>query len=422
MTADSYHTYTYDAEGNITQRDGGLTTYVYNALNQRVQTAVGSTVTQFVFNTNGQRASIWNGTTRSQLQGQYYWGTKPVAYYASSAAHFQHQDWLGTERLRTTYNHLVEGTFASLPFGDGQTTTGIDGDLYHYAVLDHDSESDTDHGQFRQYSNIQGRWLSPDPYSGSYDPSNPQSFNRYAYGTNLPLSSTDPLGLDGDPCDGSGGPVDAVSPGTFGVRAQDVNPCLPPAASGPPEDPPPPSACNDPATVCVTADPPPPPPELGPYPGPGPIAGGRQGPPQLLNVSAPNSGPPLPCQVQTQTALNNNLNTSAIYQAPTFQLQGQAPGFRGGNYNYNYFLPGVTQAQILQATGGSGRFSGGLHIPQPGGPDPITALYGGGVFGGQNGMFITAHLDSANPLDDLVSLIEHFINDVVLQRGRGGCK
>jgi hypothetical protein len=55
----------------------------------------------------------------------------------------------------------VEGSFTSLPFGDGQTASGTDGDANHFATLDHDTESDTDHAQFRQYSNIQGRWLSP---------------------------------------------------------------------------------------------------------------------------------------------------------------------------------------------------------------------------------------------------------------------
>jgi hypothetical protein len=39
--------------------------------------------------------------------------------------------------------------------------------------------------------------MSPDPYNGSYDLGNPQSFNRYAYVGNNPLSFTDPLGLKG---------------------------------------------------------------------------------------------------------------------------------------------------------------------------------------------------------------------------------
>jgi hypothetical protein len=37
--------------------------------------------------------------------------------------------------------------------------------------------------------------MSPDPYYGSYDFSNPQSFNRYAYVENDPLSYIDPIGL-----------------------------------------------------------------------------------------------------------------------------------------------------------------------------------------------------------------------------------
>jgi hypothetical protein len=117
----------YDAEGHTVQAmtEGGATvaTYVYNALNQRVQSAVaGSTTTDYVFNAAGQRVSEWNGTTFAQLKGKYYWGATPVAYYANGATHFEHQNWLGTERMRTTYNASVEGTFTSLPFGDAQTT------------------------------------------------------------------------------------------------------------------------------------------------------------------------------------------------------------------------------------------------------------------------------------------------------------
>jgi RHS repeat-associated protein len=84
--------------------------------------------------------------------------------------------------------------FTSLPFGDGWTTTGFTGDIFHYAELDTDVESGTDHAQFRQYNQTQGRWMSPDPYSGSYDMSNPQTFNRYAYVMDAPLAFVDPTG------------------------------------------------------------------------------------------------------------------------------------------------------------------------------------------------------------------------------------
>jgi len=51
---------------------------------------------------------------------------------------------------------------------------------------------------FRQYSSAPGRWLTPDPAgTGSVDPTNPQSWNGYAYVMNNPLHAIDPAGLDG---------------------------------------------------------------------------------------------------------------------------------------------------------------------------------------------------------------------------------
>jgi RHS repeat-associated protein len=207
MTGDGTHTYTYDAEGNLTAVDAGATAkYTYNAFNQRVRIDTGGTSAEFRFNPSGQRASNWDGNSLVPTRGQYYWGATPIAYYTGQT-HFQHLDWLGTARLQTSYNGAVEGSYYSLPWGDGFNDT--DGaaqfyssngapadDAYHLAALDHDTESDTDHAQFRNYSPIQGRWLSPDPYNGSYDASNPQSFNRYAYVLNNPLSYTDPQGTN----------------------------------------------------------------------------------------------------------------------------------------------------------------------------------------------------------------------------------
>jgi RHS repeat-associated protein len=85
------------------------------------------------------------------------------------------------------------------PFGDNKLTipTGApDTDANHYAFLDTDKETATDHADFRQYSNAQGRWMAPDPYDGSYSLGNPQSLNRYVYAANSPLSAIDPTGRE----------------------------------------------------------------------------------------------------------------------------------------------------------------------------------------------------------------------------------
>lgn len=217
-----------------------------------MQTETTAGTTDFLFNASGRRVSMWSGPQGSQIQGQYYWGSKPVAFYKNGATHFQHQDWLGTERMRTTYSAGVEGTYTSLPFGDAQTTSsGTDLDSYHFAMLDYNSETSADYAQFRQYSSLQGRWMISDPYSGSYDFSDPQSFNRYAYALNNPLSLSDLSGLDygfdcgancvgvvgtdgPDPCDSN--PFICVG---FEPPEGPLQPLKPPAPPPPPPPPPP---------------------------------------------------------------------------------------------------------------------------------------------------------------------------------------
>jgi RHS repeat-associated protein len=49
---------------------------------------------------------------------------------------------------------------------------------------------------FRKYRPAHGRWISPDPAGlAAVDPSDPQSWNRYDYVANNPVSFIDPLGL-----------------------------------------------------------------------------------------------------------------------------------------------------------------------------------------------------------------------------------
>ena len=58
-----------------------------------------------------------------------------------------------------------------------------------------DAETGLDYFQTRYFSSAQGRYTSPDPLMASARPSNPQTWNRYAYGLNNPLRYIDPDGM-----------------------------------------------------------------------------------------------------------------------------------------------------------------------------------------------------------------------------------
>ncbi len=201
MTNDTVHSYTYDAEGNILQVDGGSTAiYVYDALNQRVHVQTASATNEYVYDFAGRRISTWLSPNNHGNEGQIYWGGQQIGFRSTDGTtYFDHQDTLGTERMRTNYGGTAGSSYTSLPWGDAYTATvnnsGADQDNLHFAGLERDAESDTEHAQFRNYASAQGRWLAPDPYMGSYDFTNPQSFNRYAYALNNPASSIDPSGL-----------------------------------------------------------------------------------------------------------------------------------------------------------------------------------------------------------------------------------
>ena len=68
-------------------------------------------------------------------------------------------------------------------------------DRVKFATYRRDSESGLDYAWNRYYSNTTGRFLTPDPYKGSADPYNPQSWNRYGYGLGDPVGRNDPWGL-----------------------------------------------------------------------------------------------------------------------------------------------------------------------------------------------------------------------------------
>ena len=86
------------------------------------------------------------------------------------------------------------------PQAPADETTGLHGwwntVRQRYADLERDASTGLEHATFRKYEPWAGRWTSPDPYLGSMNPVDPQSFNRYAYVQNDPVNFVDPSGLN----------------------------------------------------------------------------------------------------------------------------------------------------------------------------------------------------------------------------------
>jgi len=125
------------------------------------------------------------------------------------------------------------GGLAYAPFGEEYTVAGkpwiqFTGVSDSFTIEENQNETGTlDDFTFRRYSPTQGRWISPDPAGlAAVDPTNPQTWNRYAYVMNQPLRFTDPLGLFGycPPVDGP------YIPG--GVNADGTTNCDTPVCPG----------------------------------------------------------------------------------------------------------------------------------------------------------------------------------------------
>jgi RHS repeat-associated protein len=194
LTNDTFHTYSWDVEGETLGVDTvGLT---YDALGRMVEQNRSGAYTEIVYAPSGSKIALMSGQTLQKAFASLPGGGTAV-YNASGLAYYRHADWLGTSRLATTSSRTVYFDGAYGPYGESYDTTGTT-DL-NFSGQDQDTVSGTYDFLFREYNANQGRWISPDPAGlSSVDVTNPQSWNRYAYVANNPLASTDPLGLEMD--------------------------------------------------------------------------------------------------------------------------------------------------------------------------------------------------------------------------------
>jgi len=190
VTNDGLHTYAWDVDGNSVTVDSiGLT---FDVLDRMVEQNRSGSYTQIVYDPSGAKLALMSG--QSLVKAFIALPGQATAIYTSSGLdHYRHSDWLGSARLTSSPSQSYVSGVAYAPFGETYAQSGT-ADL-SFTGQNPDTTSGNYDSLFREYS-MQGRWASPDPAGlAAVDPTDPQSWNRYAYVRNMPVMLTDPSGL-----------------------------------------------------------------------------------------------------------------------------------------------------------------------------------------------------------------------------------
>lgn len=223
------HTYTnnrrngmqYKAAGNIT--NDGSYNFSYDAVGQQASASNGTYVLQQNYDGDGLRAkkvdagdtlyylrsSVLGGQVVAEiygggvsyagsgwwLRGYVYLGSQMVATQAGGV-NWVHQDPVGKSQRITDSSGNISATIELDPFGgDTSRSTGNNAFQPHRFTSYERDGAGADDAMFRRYNRWWGAFDQADPYDGSYNLNDPQSFNRYAYVQNDPVNFVDPSGL-----------------------------------------------------------------------------------------------------------------------------------------------------------------------------------------------------------------------------------
>ena len=197
QTAVNGNTLVYDAENHMVSVTepanlGGATeTLAYDGAGHRVAKTMPSGQTVYVYDAFDQLAAEYSTVV-------------PSAQPCTTC--YLSMDHLGSTRLVTDANANVVTRHDFLPFGEelppgyagrnGQWAPGGDNVDQKFTGQVRDQETGLDYFNARYFGAALGRFTSPDPGNAGADPSNPQTWNAYAYALNNPLVTVDPSGAD----------------------------------------------------------------------------------------------------------------------------------------------------------------------------------------------------------------------------------
>jgi RHS repeat-associated protein len=133
------------------------------------------------------------------LSSTSLWAWTPCSY--ENAVGKVVYQYFGGKLIKNATGYVGQDRLGSIgkffPYGQERPSTTTNG-KEKFATYFRDSETGLDYAQNRYHSVGDGRFLSPDPYQPSAGPSDPGSWNRYAYVEGDPINFTDHSGLKQD--------------------------------------------------------------------------------------------------------------------------------------------------------------------------------------------------------------------------------
>ena len=187
LLADTFHTYTWQADGHLASIATGATTssVTYDAHGNKVEEDIGGTILEYVygFGINAQMQGVAEKAVSVNLPG----GVQAL-YQGGSVDRFRFPDWQGTIRAEENpATRAFTESVAFAPFGERYAVKGAPFNVDSFTGKPDQLVSDEYDFLERQEHNGQGRWVSPDPMRGTG--------NKYVYADNNPLSKVDVYGL-----------------------------------------------------------------------------------------------------------------------------------------------------------------------------------------------------------------------------------
>lgn len=205
--------FVYDANGNLTQDNLGRQ-FIFNSDNKQVEVrdANNNVVGSYYYDGNGQRVkkvTAWETTVYV-----YSAGGKLLAEYSTqqggNSTSYLTTDNLGSPRVITNAAGAIASRRDFMPFGEellagtanraatDKFSNGIDNVRKRFTGYEKDAETGLDFAEARYYDNRYGRFTAVDPMLASGNSADAQSFNRYVYVSNNPVTATDPTGMFSD--------------------------------------------------------------------------------------------------------------------------------------------------------------------------------------------------------------------------------